>query len=60
MIQLITESRDFHYVISKTKFGIQEVISPYFLKKNLTFKHSLDAEINLEEEDRKRFKDLDV
>ena len=33
------------------KFGIQEMISPYFIEKNLDFNHSLDAEIDLEEEE---------
>ena len=31
-----------------------------FYTWNLTFKHSLDAEIDLEEKERKRFKDGDV
>ena len=31
-----------------------------FSKQNLTFKHSLDAEIDLDEEESKRFKDWDV
>ena len=35
MIQLISGSRAFHFVILKMKFGIQEVISPYSLNKIL-------------------------
>ena len=31
--------------------------SPYSLRQNLGFKHSLDAKISLEEEEIKRFKD---
>ena len=31
-----------------------------FSQRNLTFKHSLDMEINLEEEESKKFKDGDV
>ena len=31
-----------------------------FSRRNLTFKHSLDVEIDVEEDERKRFKALDV
>ena len=34
-------------------FGIQEVISPYSLREISFFKHSLDAEIDLREEESK-------
>ena len=55
---LIARSRAFHSVISKTKFDIQEPISPYsFLGRNLNFKHFLDVKMSLEEEKIKRFKD---
>ena len=59
MIQLIAGSRDFHSAISKMNFGIQEAISP-ILWMISWFKHSLDATIDLEEEEIKRLKDLDV
>ena len=33
----------------KQKFGVQEANSPNSLKKNLTFKYSLNVEMSLEE-----------
>ena len=57
MIQSIGESKAFHSAILKRKIGIQEAISLYSFLQNVDFKHSLDAEIDLEEEEIKRFKD---
>ena len=49
MIRLIARSRAFHSAISK-------IILP-ILEENLDFKYSLDAKMNLEEEEIKRLKD---
>ena len=52
--------KSFLFPNSKMIFDVQESISSNFLKKNLTFKHSVDAKINLEAIGSKRFKGFGV
>ena len=51
MIQLIAGSRALHSAILKMSFGIQEIFFSLFSPQNLTFKYSLDTEINQEDEE---------
>ena len=60
LIQFLVGSKASHYAKSKMIVGIQEVISPYSLKQNSTFKHSLDVEIDLEAKGSKRLKNCGV
>ena len=56
MIQLIIISKAFHSTISKMIVKYLSLFSPW----NLTFKHNLDAEIDLEEQESKIYKDWDI
>ena len=51
--------KGFSFPNSKTIVGIQELISSYSLNE-ITFKHSVDAKIDLEVIGRKIFKDFGV
>ena len=56
MIQLITGLMTFHFAISKINFRIKRQFLPILSTKS-NFKHSLDAEISLDEEKNNRFKE---
>ena len=60
LIQLLNGSKAFRSTNSKTIVGIQESIFPYSLNKNLTFKHCVNAEIDLEVIESKNLKDFGV
>ena len=60
MIQLITESKAFHSAFSKINIQSSRGEISLFFRQNLDFKHSLEAELSLEEEEIKRYMDLDV
>ena len=57
MIKLIVGSRALHSLISKTSFDIDESDFSLLSSSNLPFRHSLDAEIDQEEEESKSLKD---
>ena len=49
MIQLLVVLKVFHPAISKSKFGVQDVIFFRFFQPILDFKHSSNVEMSLEE-----------
>ena len=57
MIQLIAGSKVFYSAILKMIVGNQEAISPYSLHEISLSNTSLEVEIDLEDEESKRFKD---
>ena len=57
MIQLIAGSKKFHPIFFKKIFRVQKVKSTYYFDKILISTTPLDAEMCLEEEEIKRFKD---
>ena len=59
MIQLIARSGAFYYIFLKIDFQSSSGELNFFWW-NLDFKYSLDAEMSLEEQETKRFKDCVV
>ena len=55
MIQLIIRSKAFHFVFSKMKIQNSRGEISLFFRQNLDFKHFMDAEMSLKEEEIKRF-----
>ena len=57
LIQLISRSRAFDFVILKTKIRHSRGDFSLLFQRNFDFKHSSDVEMSLEEEEIKRFND---
>ena len=60
MIQFIVEWKAFDYAFSKINIQSSSDEFSLFFRQNFDFKHSMDTEMSLEEEETKIFKDWAV